>query len=276
MNPHNAHAASVNELVRSTWRNRSLIFQMTIREVLGRYQGSLMGLAWSFFNPLLLLVVYTVIFGVIFKSRWGGSDITNKGDFAIIIFAGMLVHSMFSECFTRAPGLIAGNPNYVKKVVFPLEILPWISMGSAVFHTIVSWGVLVVAQVILRHAMPWTIVFFPIVMFPLVLATMGCSWFLAATGVYLRDVTQITGIVTTVLMFLSPMFYPVSALPAMYQKLLYINPLTYIIESARDVLIWGRPPHWASWALYTLGSGVVAWIGFWWFQKTRKGFSDVL
>ncbi|HDR9331266.1 TPA: ABC transporter permease, partial [Burkholderia multivorans] len=203
----------MNELIRSTWRNRSLIFQMTIREVLGRYQGSLMGLAWSFFNPLLLLVVYTVIFGVIFKSRWDGSEITNKGDFAIIIFAGMLVHSMFSECFTRAPGLIAGNPNYVKKVVFPLEILPWISMGSAVFHTIVSWGVLVVAQVVLRHTMPWTIVFFPIVMFPLVLATMGCSWFLAATGVYLRDVTQITGIITTVLMFLSPMFYPVSALP---------------------------------------------------------------
>ncbi|SAL66502.1 ABC polysaccharide/polyol phosphate export pump, inner membrane subunit [Caballeronia arvi] len=276
MNPHNAHATSAKELIRTTWQHRSLISQMTVREVLGRYRGSLMGLAWSFFNPILLLVVYTVIFGVIFKSRWGGSEITDKGEFAIIIFAGMLVHGLFAECFTRAPGLIAGNPNYVKKVVFPLEVLPWISMGSALFHTVVSWAVLLVAQLALRHVMPWTVVFFPVVMFPLVLATMGFSWFLAATGVYLRDVAQVTGIITTVLMFLSPMFYPVSALPPQYQKLLYINPLTYVIESVRDVLIWGKQPHWGSWALYTAGSAVVAWIGFWWFQKTRKGFSDVL
>lgn len=276
MNPHIAPSAGFRELLGSTWRNRALILRMTVREVLGRYRGSLFGLAWSLFNPILLLVVYTVIFGVIFKSRWGGSEITNKGDFAIIIFAGMIVHGLFAECFTRAPGLIAGNPNYVKKVLFPLEVLPWISMGSALFHTCVSWVVLLIAQVFLRGALPWTAIFFPIIMLPLVFATMGCSWFLAATGVYLRDVTQITGIITTVLMFLSPMFYPVSALPPAYQNLLYINPLTFIIESARNVLIWGRQPNWTSWSLYLLVSVLVAWFGFWWFQKTRKGFSDVL
>jgi len=276
MNPHIAPSTGFRELLASTWRNRALILRMTVREVLGRYRGSLFGLAWSLFNPILLLVVYTVIFGVIFKSRWGGSQITNKGDFAIIIFAGMIVHGLFAECFTRSPGLIAGNPNYVKKVLFPLEVLPWISMGSALFHTCVSWVVLLIAQVVLRHALPWTAILFPIVMFPLVLGTMGCSWFLAATGVYLRDVTQITGIITTVLMFLSPMFYPVSALPPAYQNLLYINPLTFIIESAREVLIWGRQPNWTSWSFYLLASMLVAWFGFWWFQKTRKGFSDVL
>ncbi|WP_158939960.1 ABC transporter permease [Burkholderia sp. S171] len=276
MNPHIAPSAGFRELLASTWRNRALILRMTVREVLGRYRGSLFGLAWSLFNPILLLVVYTVIFGVIFKSRWGGSQITNKGDFAIIIFAGMIVHGLFAECFTRSPGLIAGNPNYVKKVLFPLEVLPWISMGSALFHTCVSWVVLLIAQVVLRHALPWTAILFPIIMFPLVLGTMGCSWFLAATGVYLRDVTQITGIITTVLMFLSPMFYPVSALPPAYQNLLYINPLTFIIESAREVLIWGRQPNWTSWSFYLLASMLVAWFGFWWFQKTRKGFSDVL
>lgn len=270
------HPSGVNAAARSFWVNRSIIAKMTVREVIGRYRGSIMGLAWSFFNPILLLVVYTFIFGVIFKSRWGNTEPHETGEFAIIIFSGMIVHGLFAECFNRAPSLITGNPNYVKKVIFPLEILPWISMGAALFHTCISWFVLLVAEILLKGHIPLTAVLFPIVLLPLIILTMGLAWFLAALGVYLRDISQITGIITTVLMFLSPMFYPISAIPETYRPLLYINPLTLIIEESRQVLIWGNLPSLSQLGTYYILSLVIAWIGFWWFQKTRKGFADVI
>jgi lipopolysaccharide transport system permease protein len=270
------HAANPPEMTRSFWVNRSIIWKMAVREVIGRYRGSIMGLAWSFFNPILLLVVYTFIFGVVFQSRWGNTEPHNTGDFAIIIFSGMIVHGLFAECFNRAPTLITGNPNYVKKIVFPLEILPWISMGAALFHTGISWFVLLVAELLLKGSIPLTTVLFPVVLLPLIILTMGLSWFLAALGAYLRDISQITGIITTVLMFLSPMFYPITAIPEAYRPLLYINPLTLIIEESREVLIWGNLPSITQLGSYYLVSILIAWLGFWWFQKTRKGFADVL
>jgi len=166
--------------------------------------------------------------------------------------------------------------NYVKKVVFPLEILPWIAMGSALFHALVSVAVWAVFYLLVYAGFKWTAVFFPMVILPLVLATMGIAWILTSLGVFVRDITHVIGILTTVLLFLSPVFYPVSALPHEYQTLLHINPLTFMIEEARAVLIWGRMPHWAGWAIYFAISLAIAWIGFWWFQKTRKGFADVL
>jgi len=270
------HPANPPEMTRSFWANRSIIWKMAVREVIGRYRGSIMGLAWSFFNPILLLVVYTFIFGVVFQSRWGNTEPHNTGDFAIIIFSGMIVHGLFAECFNRAPTLITGNPNYVKKIVFPLEILPWISMGAALFHTGISWLVLLVAELLLKGSIPLTTVLFPVVLLPLIILTMGLSWFLAALGAYLRDISQITGIITTVLMFLSPMFYPITAIPEAYRPLLYINPLTLIIEESREVLIWGNLPSITQLGSYYLVSVLIAWLGFWWFQKTRKGFADVL
>ncbi|MFS2124018.1 ABC transporter permease [Pseudomonas sp. Pseusp97] len=270
------HAANPPEIMRSLWVNRSIIWKMAVREVIGRYRGSIMGLAWSFFNPVLLLVVYTFIFGVVFQSRWGNTEPHNTGDFAIIIFSGMIVHGLFAECFNRAPTLITGNPNYVKKIVFPLEILPWISMGAALFHTGISWFVLLVAEFLLKGSIPLTTLLFPVVLLPLIILTMGFSWFLAALGAYLRDISQITGIITTVLMFLSPMFYPITAIPEAYRPLLYINPLTLIIEESREVLIWGNLPSITQLGGYYLVSVLIAWFGFWWFQKTRKGFADVL
>jgi lipopolysaccharide transport system permease protein len=276
MNPHARHTSSFAEMFRSLWRNRGLIWQMTKREVIGRYRGSLMGLAWSFFNPIVMLTVYTFVFSVVFNARWGAGGEERKIDFAIILFVGMIVHGLFAECVNRAPGLILSNVNYVKKVVFPLEVLPWIAMGSALFHTLVSLVVLLGACLILNLHIPWTVILFPLVAVPLLLVTMGLAWFLAATGVFVRDIGQTTGIITTILLFLSPVFYPVSALPEKYQALLLINPLTFIIEESRQVLIWGKPPNWIGWAGYSMASGVVAWLGFWWFQKTRSGFADVL
>lgn len=270
------HSSSVREIFASFWRNRELIFQMTKREVVGRYRGSMIGLAWSFFNPILMLGVYTFVFSIVFRARWSGSVEESRVDFAIILFVGMIVHGLFAECVNRAPGLILSNVNYVKKIVFPLEILPWVAMGSALFHSLVSLGVLLSAQLLFKLYVPWAAVFFPLVILPLLFGTMGIAWLLSATGVFVRDIGHTTGIFTTVLLFLSPVFYPVSALPSAYQHLLLLNPLTFVIEEARSVLIWGQLPNWTGWVVYFSVSLVLAWAGFWWFQKTRKGFADVL
>ncbi len=269
------YPASPRALFASLWHNRELIAQLTRREVLSRYRGSMLGLAWSFFNPLLMLVVYTFVFSVVFKARWGSGD-ESKADFAIVLFVGMIIHGLFAECVNRAPGLILANVNYVKKVVFPLEILPWVAAGSALFHSAVSIMVLLAAQLIFQHALAWTVVFLPIVLVPLLFGTMGFAWFLSSIGVYVRDVGQTIGIVTLVLLFLSPIFYPVDALPENYRILLLLNPLTPVIGDARRVLIWGQAPDWAGLMLYAAASFAVAWLGFWWFQRTRRGFADVV
>jgi lipopolysaccharide transport system permease protein len=269
------YPASPRALFASLWDNRELIVQLTQREVLSRYRGSILGLAWSFFNPLLMLVVYTFVFSVIFKARWGPGD-ESKADFAIVLFVGLIIHGLFAECINRAPGLILGNVNYVKKVVFPLEILPWVAAGSALFHAAISIAVLLAAQLVFHHALAWTVVFLPIVLVPLLLSTMGLAWFLSSIGVYVRDIGQTIGIFTMVLLFLSPVFYPVEALPENYRILLVLNPLTLVIGDARRVLIWGEAPDWAGLMLYAAVSFAVAWLGFWWFQRTRRGFADVV
>ncbi len=243
---------------------------------MGRYKGSVMGLAWSFFNPVFMLVVYTFVFSVIFKSRWGVGGEESKTQFAVVLFVGMIVHGLFAEVLNRAPGLILSNVNYVKKVVFPLEILPVIAMGATLFHSLISLSVLLIAFVMFNGYLHWTAIFTPLVLLPLVILTLGLAWMLASLGVFLRDVGQTIGIITTVLLFLSPVFYPASALPEKYQNWLFLNPLTFFIEEARNVLIWGKIPDWAGWGISFLASLAIAWLGFAWFQKTRKGFADVL
>ena len=266
---------SPKEMTASLWRNRSLIKALVQREVIGRYRGSVMGILWSFLNPVFMLAVYTFVFSVVFKARWsGGSE--SKTEFALILFAGLIVFNLFAECFNRAPGLILANVNYVKKVVFPLEILPWVALGSALFHAMISLGVWFIAYLILFGVPHITVLLLPLVILPLLLLIMGLTWGLASLGVYLRDVSQFIGILTTVLMFLSPIFYPASALPEKYRHLLLLNPLTPAIEQAREVLFWGKVPDMTILSVYLLGAALVAWLGFAWFQKTRKGFADVL
>src|SRR5215207_722346 len=276
MNPHQAHPASPIALFKSFWRNRQLIWQMTQREIAARYRGSLIGLAWSFVNPLLMLLVYTFVFSVVFKARWGTGENESKADFAIILFTGMIVFGLFAEIVNRAPGQIIANANYVKKVVFPLEILSWVSLGSVLFHSIVSLVVLLIAQLIINLSLPWTVVLLPLVLLPLIFASLGVAWFLAALGVYVRDIGQITTVFTTVLMFISAVFYPLSALPETYQGWLRLNPLVLIITESRKVLVFGSLPDWLWLGIALLMGFVMAFAGFWWFQKTRKGFADVL
>lgn len=276
INPHASQPTSLVALAKSLWRNRQLIVQMTRREVAGRYKGSVMGLAWSFFNPVFMLAVYTFIFSVVFKARWGIGGEESKTQFAVVLFVGMIVHGLLAEVLNRAPGLILGNVNYVKKVVFPLEILPIISMGAALFHSLVSLGVLLIAFALFNGYLHWTAALAPLVVLPLVILTLGLAWMLASLGVFLRDVGQTIGIITTVMMFLAPVFYPITALPEELRPWIMANPLTFIIEQAREVLIWGRLPNWLGLGLYTLLASAVAWAGYAWFQKTRKGFADVL
>ena len=263
-------------MFKSLWHNRQLIWQLTRREVAGRYRGSIMGLAWSFLTPLLMLIVYTFVFSVVFKSRWATGAGESRTDFAIILFTGMIVFGLFSEVVNRAPGLIVSNVNYVKKVVFPLEILSWVSMGSVLFHSLVSLIILLLAQLFINQSLSWTIIFFPFVLLPLIFASVGVAWFLASLGVFVRDIGQITTVITSVLMFLSAVFYPVSALPKEYQAWLQLNPLVLIITESRKVLIFGDLPDWFLVGMLTIAGSAIAFAGFWWFQKTRKGFADVL
>jgi lipopolysaccharide transport system permease protein len=268
-------SASPKEMVASFWRNRSLIKALAQREVIGSYRGSVMGILWSFFNPVFMLLVYTFVFSVVFKARWGGGS-DSKTEFALILFAGLIVFNLFSECINRAPTLILSNVNYVKKVVFPLEILPWVALGSALFHALISLSVWLIAYLILFGLPHITIFLLPIIILPLLLLIMGLAWGLASLGVYLRDVSQFIGVLTTVLMFLSPIFYPASALPEEYRHLLLLNPLTPAIEQAREVLFWGKLPDFNMLVIYMLVTVLLACLGFAWFQKTRKGFADVI
>jgi len=262
-------------VVQSLWRHRHLIWQLTKREVIGRYRGSFMGLLWSFFNPMLMLAVYTFVFSGVFRARWGAQGASHT-DFAIMLFAGLIVFSTFAECVNRAPGLIISNVNYVKKVVFPLESLPWVAMGSTIFHSLVSVLVLLMMCLCTRGTLHWTALLFPLVILPLLLVTIGCSWFLAALGVFVRDIGQAVVIMTTVLMFLTPIFYPASALPESVRGYVILNPLASVVEQARSVLIEGDLPNWQTFGVELSVSVVVAWLGLLWFQKTRNGFSDVL
>lgn len=263
------------EMLSSLWRYRQLIISLVRREVVGRYRGSVLGLLWSFFNPVFMLAVYTFVFSVVFRSRWPGGG-SSRAEFALILFAGLLVFNLCTECINRAPSLILGNANYVKKVVFPLEILPWVNFGAALFHTMVSLMVWFLFSFGVFGVPPLTVLLFPLLLLALMLFTMGCSWILASLGVYLRDVSQVIGIVTSTMLFLTPIFYPVTAIPEPYRRVLYLNPLTFVVEQTQNLLIFGKHLEWIPFVVFLVFSAFFAWSGFVCFQKTRKGFADVL
>ncbi len=269
------HSISPREMLATLWRNHGLIAILIRREVVGRYRGSVMGIVWSFLHPVLMLLVYTFVFSVVFNARWaGGSD--SKMEFALLLFAGLLVFNVFAECVTRAPGLVLSNANYVKKIVFPLEVLGWVTMGAALFHAFVCLLVWLAFYVAFIGAPRPTLLLAPLVLTPTVLLALGISWAVASLGVYLRDTGQVVGVATTALLFLSPIFYPVAALPDGFRELIHLNPLASAIEHTRDVLFWGRLPRFGDFVASLGVSAMVAWCGFAWFQKTRKGFADVI
>jgi lipopolysaccharide transport system permease protein len=263
-------------IIDSFWQYRDLIWQLSKRDVIGRYRGSFLGLIWSFINPLIMLAIYTFVFGFIFQARFGVQLTESKADYAVILFAGLIIHQFLAECITRSPSLIINNVNYVKKVVFPLEVLSWSCMFAALFHLLVSLLVLLGFYVYLQHTLQWTIVLFPLVIFPLIILIMGLCWFLSSLGVFIRDISQIMAMLTIILLFLSPVFYSVNNLPVAFRPFLYLNPLTYIIIQVRDVLLWGKIPNWFGLGIYLLIAIIIALLGYIWFRRTKHAFADVL
>jgi lipopolysaccharide transport system permease protein len=263
-------------LLRTLHAHRELIQRLTWRNVVGRYRGSTLGVAWSFLLPLLMLTIYTFVFGVVLKARFGGRAETSMVGFALTLYAGLVVYTAFSETLAMAPLLISGNPNYVKKVVFPLEILPLCTLGAAFFHMLVGTLILLVCSLAFTGHVSATLYWFPLVVLPLAMLTLGLSWILASLGVYLRDIGQFISVVLQVLMFLSPVFYSLEQVPAGFRAAMQLNPLTVIVQSARQTLLDGAQPDWRALLMLTAGAAVLMQLGYVWFMKTKRGFADVL
>jgi lipopolysaccharide transport system permease protein len=261
---------------RNLWQHRNLIWQFTRREIEGRYRGSFLGLFWLIIQPLIQLLIYTFIFGVVFRARWGRNTAESLTQFALILFCGLTAFNIFSETISRAAGLIIGVPNYVKKVVFPLEILPVCRLGMALFQGLVNLGVLLIANLIVSHTIQWTLVLLPLVALPLIFLGLGVGWFLSSLGVFLRDINLLIGLVIQVLFYGAAIFYPIENVPPFAQSIIRLNPLSSIVANFRRVLIWGMMPSWFGLALWLLASGAVMMFGYAWFMKTKAAFADVV
>lgn len=272
MNTSNAYPWGIIQSLSSHWR---LVQSLAKRDLSARYRGSLFGFIWAFITPVLMLVVYTFVFSVVFKARWDvGSD--SKTEFALVLFIGLIIFNIFSECLNQAPNLIINNSNYVKKVVFPLEILPWVNLLVSLVNASISLAVWLLAYLIFFGLPSPTALLAPIVLLPFVLFVMGLSWFVSSVGVFVRDVAQIVAILVTVTMFMSPIFYPLTALPEEYRIFVALNPLALVVEQTRQVLFFGHTINWPLYVIELAAGAGIAWLGFAWFQKTRRGFADVL
>jgi lipopolysaccharide transport system permease protein len=261
-------------MVSSIWNKRGLIRSLAAREIRGKYKGSVFGMAWSAITPLLMLGTYTFVFSVVFQSRWveGGSRI----DFALILFLSILAYSIFGEVAVRAPTLVTSNANFVKKVVFPLEVLPCVAICTSLFHAAIAGTIWLFATFFVGRDLPWTAVIAPFYLISLILGTLGIAWFLAALGVFLRDIGQIIAVLVTALLFLSPIFYSPKAVPPEFRLMVDLNPMAYIIEGLRSVVVFGEVPDFMTIVFLMLGGALLAWLGFVFFQLTRRGFADVL
>lgn len=258
------------------WKNRSLIWQLLKRDVQARYRGSALGLLWSLVTPIVMLSIYTFVFQTVFKSRWSDTSGETTLSFAIILFLGLSIHGLLTETLTKSPLLIVTNQNFVKKIVFPLDILSWVTLLSGLFTFIISFVLLLILILCELKSIPVTALLLPIILLPYCVLLLGISWILAALGVYLRDIQQITGTLATLLLFLSPVFYSTSVLPAKFQALLFLNPLSYVVEASRAVLIYGKMPSFSGLVIYSLVAFVVAFAGNYFFRKVKPGFADVL
>ncbi|MGI6525454.1 MAG: ABC transporter permease [Bdellovibrionota bacterium] len=262
-------------LLASIRNNAALIWRLSKRDIESRYRGTFLGILWAIFIPVLLLLVYTFVFSVVFKARWG-EDNTGQGSFALILFCGLIFFNLFAECINRAPTLILSNAIYVKKILFPLEILPIVTIISALFNFILSYLVLMVGYLFIEGIPSFEVLLVPLLLIPFCLLTLGLTYFLASLGVFVRDLGQIVGVFVMILMFLSPIFYPLAAIPEKYQAIINLSPVTIIIEAARGLMFRAAIPNLPLLGGYLIVSIIVLYLGFLWFKKTEKGFADVI
>ena len=263
-------------IVMHLWQFRDLIRQLTWREVVDRYKGSFIGLGWSFIQPLVMLCVYTFVFSVIFKAKWGVGLDESRTAFALALFIGLITFSLFSEMVNSAPTLVLYNANYVKKVVFPLEVLPLVRFLSGLINALFNLTTLLAGIIIVHHSIHWTALLLPLVWLPIMMFSLGCGYFLASLGVFVRDAGAIVGILTTMIFFLTPIFYPISAVPERFRFILLINPIAIFVEDARRVVLWGMMPDWPWFFCGIVLSAVALILGFVWFMKSKKAFADVI
>ncbi|MCD4749634.1 MAG: ABC transporter permease [Thermoanaerobaculales bacterium] len=263
------------EFLRIAVEHRHLIRRLAIRQIRGKYVGSVLGLLWSALNPLFLLAVFTFVFSVVFQARWG-VELENRTHFALVLFSGLLVYNLLQHCLTMAPSVVVNNPSFVKKVVFPLEILPWILLIEGIFHAVVGFTVFFVAYFVIMGFPPASAFFLPLVLLPLCLFLLGSMWLIASIGVYVRDLGQVMGVLVLTLMFLSPLFYPLEAVPERYRIVIHLSPLTYVLSQVREILFWGGSPNWIVFSFSVVATATFAWLSFDWFMVTKRGFSDVV
>lgn len=255
-----------------TWRHRYLLGQLIKRDVLLRYRGAMFGLLWIFLSPLLMLTIFAFIFGQVFQTRWPQQN----GDlpFWLLLFSGLITFNIFAEAVSRSPASVRGYPSFVKKIIFPVQILPVVPLGAGLIHAAFNFLILLVALAWVGR-LHFQILLFPLLLLPVLLLALGFSWFMAAWGVFIKDMSQILPMFLQMLMFLSPVFYPVSAVPAALRPLYQYNPLGVVIEATRAV-VSGQPVEWSAWGIalgFCLGGAI---LGHAFFQHSREEFADVL
>ncbi|PIT00986.1 hypothetical protein TSA1_09615 [Bradyrhizobium nitroreducens] len=267
------HPISPRCMIGTLLSYRGLIKRLVARDFAARYRGSVMGVVWAVLTPLIMAAVYLFVFGIVFQSRWGAEQ---QGTFTVTLLVGLVVHGVFAEALSRAPTIVLGNPSYVKKVVFPLEILPIVAVLNALVTAAIGLTIVITIHFALSGRLSPTLPLLPAVLLPLLLAVLGLVYLLSSVGVFFRDLLQIVGLVVTASMFLAPIFYPISAVPDPYRTLLYLNPLTFAVEQARAVVLYGKAPDWLGLTVFTVAGATSAWLGYAWFQRTRRGFADVM
>lgn len=263
-------------MVRSLLAHRDLILQLAHRDIVGRYRAARLGLLWAVLTPLIMLAIYTFVVSGVLGARWNPNQ-RGHGEFALYLFCSILVFNLFGEVVTRAPTLVIANPNYVKKVVFPLEVLALSSVLSAIFNMAVGFVVWLVFWGAVRVTLPHvTILCLPLIVVPLCLATVGMAWLLASLGVFVRDVGHVVGLVVQALFFASPVFYSIDSVKGPFRTIMQFNPLTHALEGARRVMVDGGTPNWPLWGVSLVAAGVIALLGYAFFMKSKRAFADVL
>lgn len=254
-----------------TAKDRHIFIQLTKRLIQQRYRGSLLGFLWAFVTPLITLAIYSFVFTVVFDARW-----ETEVPFAIMLFIGLITHSFFMESLQSASTVISHNVNYVKKVIFPLEILVPAHITAAFFQLVIGGVLLVVITYAMGIPLHSTALAVPFILAPFVILTLGISWFLASLGVFLRDVSQVLGLLGTLLLFISTIVIPPTMLPESVRPFIYLNPLSFTVDALRNCLYAGDLPALEHYLAYSMVSVAVGAAGLFWFQRTRKGFADVL
>lgn len=255
------------------WHHRHLIRQLVAREIRARYRASFLGFLWSLIMPLSLLAIYTFVFSVIFRSTWPGNTFL---PFSIILFAGLIPYTLFSDVLNRSPMLVLNNRSYVKKVVFPLPALSVVAVGTAFVDSLITLSLLLIGVLVFARGLTWMVLLLPVVYIPLLLISLGLSWFLSSLGVYIRDVGPMVNIFTRLLFFLTPIVYSIERVPERFRWVMALNPLAFIVDAFRDVLLWGISPAWTTWLIWSVLGLLISGLGYLWFNLTRKGFADVI